>query len=109
MHKAASAAFFRFLATGNAETEFLVWTSDHWIAYRWGMSLDILRKQADHSAEIERIETILASGARSIAVGGQKTDIDVDSLRRELRRLREEDFLHRGRRPVVAKINLRNV
>lgn len=63
---------------------------------------------ADHSTEIARIRRILSVGARSIDVDGQKTQIDLESLRKRLRELESQDDSLRGRRPVVSKMNLRN-
>lgn len=64
---------------------------------------------ADHSTEIERIQTILASGAKSIDVDGTRTQIDHAALRSRLRELQAQDDVHRGKRPVVSRINCRDL
>ncbi len=63
----------------------------------------------DYLNEIHRIERILASGARSITVDGVTSQVDVQSLRTELRHLKAQTRMYQGHRPVVSKINLRNI
>jgi hypothetical protein len=60
----------------------------------------------NNSARIAEIRDFLQTGAASVAVDGQHTAFDLDSLRQELRRLEEEDRAIPIRRPVCASIYL---
>jgi len=61
---------------------------------------------ADNTDEIARIRALLASGVKSVTVDGITTTLDLDSLRRELRRLIATDDALRGSRPVASSIDL---
>lgn len=56
---------------------------------------------ADRIADLEKI---LATGATEIRVDGVSTKIDLDAVRRELRRLQQQQNPHR--RPRCAAIKL---
>lgn len=60
----------------------------------------------DHSKRIREIREILQSGATSVSTDGTSVTFDFDELRKELRRLMNEDPAFQGRRPVAASINL---
>jgi hypothetical protein len=67
----------------------------------------------DLSDRIERIERLLASGAKAVEVDGTKTQVDIGSLRAELRKLRDEydkEWLRQAsRRPAISSISLRSI
>ena len=60
----------------------------------------------DNSAKITELETLLQSGANSVNVDGVSVSIDLDSVRKELRRLQAADSIQRRKRPAAATINL---
>ena len=60
----------------------------------------------DNSAKITELETLLQSGANSVNVDGVSVAIDLDSVRKELRRLQAADSIQRRKRPAAATINL---
>jgi len=64
---------------------------------------------ADNTARIAEIREILQSGATSVSVDGTTTQLDLASLRRELRELMREDDVQRGRRPRVSSVDLRGL
>lgn len=61
---------------------------------------------ADHSATIAKLEAVLRSGARSVNIDGVTVQIDPESIRRELRKLRAQDDTQAGRRPFALSMNL---
>lgn len=61
---------------------------------------------ADNTQRIAQIRSILESGVTSIEVGGEKTTFDLESLRKELRRLEEEDDAAKRKRPRIATMKL---
>ena len=61
---------------------------------------------ADNSARIAEIRATLQSGVRSSSVDGMSMSLDLESLRRELRRLEAEDGTAQTRRPVASSIYL---
>lgn len=64
---------------------------------------------ADHSIEIAEIESILASGAKTVIVDGVQVTRDLNALRRHLAELRGKDaaaIAAGQKRPRVARINL---
>ncbi len=61
---------------------------------------------ADNAARIAEIRELLATGATSVAVDGVRTDFDLESLRKELRRLEAEDAAAQSLRPVASSIYL---
>lgn len=63
---------------------------------------------SDNTAKIAKIRRILQSGAKSTAVDGLSTTLDLDSLRAELRRLEAEDEDASKNRPRVSQVWLEN-
>jgi len=62
---------------------------------------------ADNTAEIARIEGILAQGVSSTTVDGQSVTYDLRELRRQLKRLyRTDDVLGVTARKTINTINL---
>jgi len=61
---------------------------------------------ADNSSEIAEIETILRTGARTVAKDGVSVTYDFNVLRERLAILRREDDAKKTRRPVVSQIDL---
>lgn len=61
---------------------------------------------ADHSTRIAEIQEILRAGAKSVSVDGTSVTYDFGQLRNELRQLMSEDDVHRGRRPIAARLDL---
>lgn len=62
----------------------------------------------DNSARIAQIENILQSGVSSGSVNGESVTYNLDSLRKELSRLKAADTTMRRKRPYAARINLDN-
>jgi hypothetical protein len=62
----------------------------------------------DNRVRIAEIREKLAEGVTNVQRDGSSVTWDLDELRRELRELEATDDTTRGRRPVVAAINLGN-
>jgi len=60
----------------------------------------------DNRRRIAEIRKILEAGATSVTTDNTTVTFDFDQLRKELRRLLDEDPAYRGRRPVAASIKL---
>ena len=61
---------------------------------------------ANNAAKIAEIKALLETGASDVSQDGQRTAFDLDSLRKELRRLEAEDATAQTKRPVAASIYL---
>jgi hypothetical protein len=69
----------------------------------------ILSGMDDNSVKIAELRELLESGVSSSSLDGVHTAIDLDSVRREIRRLEAEDETLRVRRPVAASMDLSNL
>lgn len=63
---------------------------------------------ANNTVRIAAIRAILEAGVSTIMIGGEQVSYDFDTLRRELRRLEQEDDTAKKRRPSVSRIELGN-
>jgi hypothetical protein len=61
---------------------------------------------ANNAAKIAEIRALLQTGATDVSVDGTRTAFDVESLRKELRRLEAEDATMQTQRPVAASVYL---
>jgi len=61
---------------------------------------------ADNSARIAEIEAILQAGAVSVTIDGVSVTYDFDTLRSELRKLRQADDVEKSRRPTSTTVRL---
>jgi hypothetical protein len=68
----------------------------------------IVGGMADNAQKIADLEAITQAGVDRVTTDGVTVDFDQAAAREELRRLRATDDAQKGRRPVIATINLGN-
>jgi hypothetical protein len=66
----------------------------------------IVGGMADNAQKIADLEAITQAGVDRVTTDGVTVDFDQAAAREELRRLRAADDAQKGRRPVIATINL---
>jgi hypothetical protein len=65
-----------------------------------------MSETTENAKRIREIDAILESGVSSVVVDGRTVTYDLDSLRKERRRLSDADATLRSKRPVASPIRL---